>query len=332
MSMPLTGAVAGSVPEGITNPPDRRPARPGELEVRAGDLRGQARPPDQRLLLAARRGPAGVRRPAGRAGRRGRSRCRSPCARSRPACSSTPRASSNRRRWARPRRAGAARGGRRHRRLQERASCCGGSPRPGTRCGCCPPRPRWSSSARPPSRRCPGSRCTPACSPTCPRCRTSRLGQQADLVVVAPATADLLARAAHGRADDLLTATLLTARCPVLMAPAMHTEMWLHPATRDNVALLRSRGVVVHGARVRPADRRRHRPRPAARSRSRSPSWPGCCWSGRRRCRATWPAGGWSCPRAAPGSRWTRCGSSATGPRAGRATRWPRWRRSAAPR
>ncbi len=72
-----------------------------------------------------------------------------------------------------------------------------------------------------------------------------RLGQQADLVVVAPATADLLARAAHGRSDDLLTATLLTARCPVLMAPAMHTEMWLHPATRDNVALLRSRGVVV---------------------------------------------------------------------------------------
>ena len=72
-----------------------------------------------------------------------------------------------------------------------------------------------------------------------------RLGQEADLVVVAPATADLLARAAHGRADDLLTATLLTARCPVLLAPAMHTEMWLHPATVDNVALLRSRGTVV---------------------------------------------------------------------------------------
>ncbi|HEY2098081.1 MAG TPA: bifunctional phosphopantothenoylcysteine decarboxylase/phosphopantothenate--cysteine ligase CoaBC [Pseudonocardia sp.] len=72
-----------------------------------------------------------------------------------------------------------------------------------------------------------------------------RLGQQAELVVVAPATADLLARAAHGRADDLLTATLLTARCPVLLVPAMHTEMWLHPATRDNVALLRSRGIVV---------------------------------------------------------------------------------------
>jgi phosphopantothenoylcysteine decarboxylase/phosphopantothenate--cysteine ligase len=72
-----------------------------------------------------------------------------------------------------------------------------------------------------------------------------RLGQEADLVVVAPATADLIARAAAGRADDLLTASLLTARCPVLFAPAMHTEMWEHPATRANVELLRSRGVVV---------------------------------------------------------------------------------------
>ncbi|VEG54491.1 phosphopantothenoylcysteine decarboxylase/phosphopantothenate--cysteine ligase [Mycolicibacterium aurum] len=72
-----------------------------------------------------------------------------------------------------------------------------------------------------------------------------RIGQGADLVVVAPATADLLARAAIGRADDLLTATLLTARCPVLYAPAMHTEMWLHPATTDNVATLRRRGAVV---------------------------------------------------------------------------------------
>jgi phosphopantothenoylcysteine decarboxylase / phosphopantothenate---cysteine ligase len=71
------------------------------------------------------------------------------------------------------------------------------------------------------------------------------IGQGADLVVVAPATADLLARAVHGRADDLLTATLLTARCPVLFAPAMHTEMWQHPATVDNVATLRRRGAVV---------------------------------------------------------------------------------------
>ena len=72
-----------------------------------------------------------------------------------------------------------------------------------------------------------------------------RLGQRADLVVIAPATADLLARAAHGLADDLLTNTLLTARCPVLFAPAMHTEMWLHPATRENVATLRRRGAIV---------------------------------------------------------------------------------------
>ncbi|MGS0687187.1 bifunctional phosphopantothenoylcysteine decarboxylase/phosphopantothenate--cysteine ligase CoaBC [Nakamurella sp. GG22] len=70
-------------------------------------------------------------------------------------------------------------------------------------------------------------------------------GQHADLVVIAPATADLLARAAAGRADDLLTATLLVTRAPVLMAPAMHTEMWTHPATVANVATLRSRGVVV---------------------------------------------------------------------------------------
>ncbi len=72
-----------------------------------------------------------------------------------------------------------------------------------------------------------------------------RIGQRADLVVVAPATADLLARAAQGRADDLLTSTLLTARCPVLFAPAMHTEMWEHPATRANVHLLRERGALV---------------------------------------------------------------------------------------
>ncbi|MFI2188624.1 bifunctional phosphopantothenoylcysteine decarboxylase/phosphopantothenate--cysteine ligase CoaBC [Streptomyces sioyaensis] len=72
-----------------------------------------------------------------------------------------------------------------------------------------------------------------------------RIGQAADLVVVAPATADMLAKAAHGLADDLLTNTLLTARCPVVFAPAMHTEMWEHPATRENVATLRRRGALV---------------------------------------------------------------------------------------
>ncbi|MFB8398459.1 bifunctional phosphopantothenoylcysteine decarboxylase/phosphopantothenate--cysteine ligase CoaBC [Streptomyces yangpuensis] len=72
-----------------------------------------------------------------------------------------------------------------------------------------------------------------------------RIGQGADLVVVAPATADMLAKAAHGLADDLLTNTLLTARCPVVFAPAMHTEMWEHPATQENVATLRRRGALV---------------------------------------------------------------------------------------
>lgn len=72
-----------------------------------------------------------------------------------------------------------------------------------------------------------------------------RIGREADLVLVVPATADLLARAAHGLADDLLTSTLLTAACPIAFFPAMHTEMWEHPATKDNVALLRARGAVV---------------------------------------------------------------------------------------
>src|ERR1700729_1435100 len=72
-----------------------------------------------------------------------------------------------------------------------------------------------------------------------------RLGQDADLVIVAPATAALLARAAAGQSGDLLTAVLLTARCPVVYAPAMHTEMWEPPATAASVATLRSRGAIV---------------------------------------------------------------------------------------
>lgn len=72
-----------------------------------------------------------------------------------------------------------------------------------------------------------------------------RIGQEADLVIVAPASADLMARAVSGMSDDLLTAVLLTARCPVIFAPAMHTEMWEHSATRANVAALRQRGCIV---------------------------------------------------------------------------------------
>src|SRR6478736_3827173 len=119
------------------------------------------------------------------------------------------------------------------------------------------------------------------------------VGKQAELVIVAPATADLLARAATGQADDLLTATLLVARCPVLLAPAMHTEMWEHPATVANVATLRSRGVHVLD--------------PAA---------------GRLTGRAISRGATSSCRRAAPASRWTRSGFSATARRAGRASRW----------
>ncbi len=79
-----------------------------------------------------------------------------------------------------------------------------------------------------------------------------RIGQSADLVLVAPATADVLAKAAHGLADDLLSNTLLTARCPVVFAPAMHTEMWEHAATQENVATLRRRGSLV----IEPAEGR----------------------------------------------------------------------------
>lgn len=90
-----------------------------------------------------------------------------------------------------------------------------------------------------------GNRVTTTVWQDVPDVRHVQLGQQADLIIVVPATANLMARAAAGLADDLLTTTLLAARCPVVMAPAMHTEMWLHPATVANVATLRGRGVLV---------------------------------------------------------------------------------------
>jgi len=71
------------------------------------------------------------------------------------------------------------------------------------------------------------------------------VAEWAELVVVAPASADLLARVRVGRADDMLTATILTCQAPVVLAPAMHTQMWVNPATRENVALLRERGLTV---------------------------------------------------------------------------------------
>ena len=117
-----------------------------------------------------------------------------------------------------------------------------------------------------------------------------QLGRQAELVVVAPATADLLAKAACGLADDLLTNTLLTARCPVLFAPAMHTEMWEHPATVDNVATLRRRGAIVLDpatGRLTGADTGKGRlPEPTEIARLAS-----CCCTAPTRCPSTSPAG-----------------------------------------
>ena len=150
-----------------------------------------------------------------------------------------------------------------------------------------------------------------------------RIGQNAELVVVAPATADLLARAATGRADDLLTATLLTASSPVVFVPAMHTEMWLHPATQDNVATLRRRGAIV----LPPAVGRLTGPdsgpgrlpvHPTSPSSPRSSSAPAPTPSP-----TTSPDGGSSSAPEVRASRSTRSATWATAPRACRAGPWP---------
>ena len=143
------------------------------------------------------------------------------------------------------------------------------------------------------------------------------LGQAADLVIVAPATANFLAKMAAGLADDLLGTSLLATTAPVVVAPAMHTEMWRHPATVHNVEVLRSRGVHVIGPEDGPltggdvgpgrmTEPDRHpRVRHGAARRTATTS-PGCaCWS----------------PRAAPASRSTRCATSATARAAGRGSR-----------
>lgn len=96
-------------------------------------------------------------------------------------------------------------------------------------------RPTWEAISRNPV--------TTSVHEDVPEVRHVALGQRADLVIVAPATANTLARMTAGLADDLLGTTLLATRAPVLVAPAMHTEMWEHPATQDNIAILRSRGV-----------------------------------------------------------------------------------------
>ncbi len=147
-----------------------------------------------------------------------------------------------------------------------------------------------------------------------------RIGQGADLVVVAPATANILAKAANGLADDLLTNTLLTARCPVMFVPAMHTEMWENAATQANVATLRERGhVVVEPAvgRLTGVDTGKGRlPDPSRSSRS-----PPSCSSPTPR---TSPASTSSSRPAAPASSSTRSAISATAHRAARAMPSPR--------
>jgi len=148
-----------------------------------------------------------------------------------------------------------------------------------------------------------------------------RIGRHADLLVVAPATADILAKAAHGLADDLLTNTLLTVSGPVVFAPAMHTEMWENPATVANVATLRARGhVVIEPAvgRLTGADSGKGRlPEPAEifavvkRVLARGVAAP------------IWPAATWWSPPAAPASRSIRFATWATGRPANRGTRSP---------
>ena len=169
-----------------------------------------------------------------------------------------------------------------------------------------------------------------------------RLGQTADLVVVAPATADLLAKAAHGLAGDLLTNVLLTARCPVVMAPAMHTEMWDHAATQANVSTLAERGIHIippASGRLTGADTGPGRlPEPEAlyavcerilahpplprTERPRPPAGPAASELAGRRVVVS---------PVAPASRSTRCATWATAARASRATRWPPWPPAAAP-
>ena len=149
--------------------------------------------------------------------------------------------------------------------------------------------------------------------PVRPSRRDRRLHRRPDVAHVRPASTPTwwsslrppptVARAAAGRADDLLTATLLVTRAPVLMAPAMHTEMWTHPATVANVATLRVPRRHRPRPGRRPADRRRLRAGPDARRRARRAPRPNCCCSGRTRCRTIWPAAGWSSPPAAPASR-----------------------------
>ncbi len=149
-----------------------------------------------------------------------------------------------------------------------------------------------------------------------------RIGQGADLVVVAPATANTLAKAANGIADDLLTNTLLTARCPVMFVPAMHTEMWENRATQANVATLRARGhVVVEPAvgRLTGVDTGKGRlPDPTADLPDRPPAPRATCPGPRRQARRHLRRRHPRVPRSGPLSRQPLVRPSGLCPRRGR--------------
>ena len=160
---------------------------------------------------------------------------------------------------------------------------------------------------------------------TIPRIEHIGEAQWADALVVAPATANILAKFAHGIADDFLTTMYLATTAPVLVAPAMNVNMWEHPATQANLEILRQRGVRV----IEPGTGE------LACGMVGAGGWPSprplptpCCalWA----AATIWPAKSCWSPPAAPARRSTRSASSATAPAARWATRWPRPRRAAA--
>ena len=149
-----------------------------------------------------------------------------------------------------------------------------------------------------------------------------RLAREADAVVVAPATANLLARMAHGLTNDLATAVLLATRAPILLAPAMNPAMWNHPATKRNVERLQGDGVHFTG----PGRGEMAEAGEAGTGRMSEPLEIVAALEG---CSRTAPSRACA-PSSHPGrraSRSTRCAPSPTAPPASRATRWRRrWR------
>ena len=253
-------------PAGHHQPAHRRAAGPRVEQVRAGDLRGQARTADQRLLQPARRRDPRVRGPAGRARPAGEA------AVDRDARDPRRPARAHRGRVGRPPAAHGAqadrrRRRRRHRRLQGVLRWSASSPRPGTQVRVIPTDSALRFVGAATFEALSGNPVHTGVFDDVHEVPHVRIGQDADLVVVAPATADLLARAAHGRADDLLTATLLTARCPVLFAPGDAHRDVVAPGDRRE----RRHPAPPRCRRARtgvgPAHRRRHRRGPAARAR-----------------------------------------------------------------